>query len=263
MALKAESEKKSSNIVLMISTMNYQKPLCLDGYVGNFVIINQILEKKLNPSDNIVNEHEFNFFEKGLSKSRNRGLDLTKNFEICCVADNDILYVEDYESVINNYFNIYKDADVLTFGHILNGKLKINKNKIFKHNLLSIMKVSSIEIVFKRDSIVEKNIKFDERFGLGSFYSAGEENIFLSDCLKNKLNVYSINVPISIHPDLGVGSVLNEKYFFTRGAVFYRIYSFFSLFIGLIFVFRKSYNIKDFFKYYLCFLKGIYHYEKK
>lgn len=253
-------------IVLLISTMNYQRPICFDKNNGNMVVINQIsnlehISENIKIESDVIFYHDY--FETGLSKSRNRGIEQAKGFEFCCIADNDIYYVENYESIIEKYFKEYPEADVLTFQHYYQGKIKRKTKRVFKHNLFTIMNVSSIEIVFKRSSILDNKIIFDTSFGLGADYVAGEENIFLSDCIKNNLNVYSINEPLSIHPEAGDGGVLNDKYFLTRGAIFYRVYGGFSFFIGFLFAFKKSKKIREKFSSYFNILKGIIDYAKK
>ena len=85
------------------------------------------------------------------------------------------------------------------------------------------MKISSIKISFKLESISKKNIKFNERLGSGSEFYLGEESVFLSDCLKKGLNI--IYVPIIIGTVQTGNSTWFEgytkKYFYSKGAAYY------------------------------------------
>ena len=85
------------------------------------------------------------------------------------------------------------------------------------------MKISSVEITFKRQPIIEAGVRFNESFGSGSgMYAMGEENIFLYDCLKRKLKIFYL--PIEIGKVNDGNSTwfkgFNEKYFFDLGACF-------------------------------------------
>lgn len=48
---------------------------------------------------------------------------------------------------------------------------------------------ASVEMTFRRTSIVDKALTFNERFGLGSRFPAGEEDVFIADALRSGLRV--------------------------------------------------------------------------
>ncbi|MFP5005331.1 hypothetical protein ACLFLN_06240 [Acinetobacter pittii] len=130
-------------------------------------------------------------------------------------------------------------------------------------NKFSIMKVSSVEIVFNKESILSKNIGFDERFGLGSFFKSGEENIFLSDCLKSGLNIYAVNQKLVFHPFESSGKIINDNFFYDRGAVFFRIYGF--LMANLLYIYfsyKKSSKKRYFLSNLFLMYKGLFNYLK-
>jgi hypothetical protein len=79
-----------------------------------------------------------------------------------------------------------------------------------------------VEIAFRLDRIREKGIEFNELFGAGSKFSAGEENIFLFECLARGIKVKYVPVKIA---NLHTGTSTwfkgyNEKYFRDKGAAF-------------------------------------------
>lgn len=152
----------------------------------NIIFINQLIKKDFSN----FKEHPnvITFREKGLSKSRNRGI-MQSDADIIVLTDNDIVFVENSEQLICETFNSNPKIDIATF-KIMTPQKKSYKNyksREFKHNIFSIMKVSSAEIVIKRKSI--EGIKYDERFGLGTDLPSGEENIFLSLCLARNLQI--------------------------------------------------------------------------
>lgn len=253
------------NLQILISTMNRKsiEDLNLESknINKNCLIINQtndnhIIEDKLN------NNRMINYKEIGLSKSRNRCLENATG-EICIISDDDVQYVPEYKEIIINEFEKNPQADIITF------KIKTPEGEMFKnysneefnHNKRTILKVSSIEVAFRLESIKNKNIKFDELFGLGSTYTSGEENIFLMDCIKNNLNIKYVPQIIAIHDKESSGKILNEKAIYSKGALFYRLFGIKSLILNLLFVIKKI-NIINFniFKAVILIYKGMFDY---
>ncbi|HCW6213247.1 TPA: glycosyltransferase, partial [Acinetobacter baumannii] len=100
-----------NNVCVLLSTMNNKIPLFLKKNSGAAVVINQTKDLDFVGFNNIA-FHNFN--EKGLSKSRNRAI-LLANSKYCCIADDDIYYVDDYKEKIIKSFDAIPDADVLVF----------------------------------------------------------------------------------------------------------------------------------------------------
>ncbi|MBI6077505.1 glycosyltransferase [Clostridium perfringens] len=190
------------------------------------IIINQC-RKKINVKSENKNIKIISYEEVGLSKSRNRALE-NSNGDICILSDDDITYKDNYKEIILNAYEENLDADLIVF-QIENSKGELYKN--YKQNKMilnkfDIMRVSSMEITFKRESLIKNNIKFDEKFGAGSRYYCGEENILLSDCIKKNLKVVYIPKVIAKlqESDSSWFHGYDEKYFISKGAVFHRMY---------------------------------------
>ena len=124
--------------------------------------------------------------ERGLSKSRNMAIK-NASADICILCDNDVEYEYGYEGMILRAFASHPDADVIVF-YI---KRKERQQPVFKEekrmNYLSVLKIFSPEIAFRRRNIAD--ISFDEDFGAGAKYRMGEENLFLYECLRKKKNI--------------------------------------------------------------------------
>ena len=109
------------------------------------------------------------------------------------------------------------------------------------------MKVSSVEIAFKSQSIKDTGVRFNEIFGAGAKYFAGEENIFLYDCLKEGLSIQYVPIKIA---DLHIGESswfkgFDKEYFIAKGAIFTAMSKSFSIPLIMQFALRKYKLYKD------------------
>lgn len=178
--------------------------------------------------------------ESGLARSRNCLLDQVAE-GVCLISDDDVEYVEGFYERIAKAYSVCPDADIVTFQvkTPVGGFYKTYKAMTYKHNILTAGRVSSVEITFKAESLRRGRIRFDQRFGLGATYPAGEEYIFLADCIRNGLRAYYAPSAIVVHPEASSGKVMSDDNFMAKGAVFYRIFGGGSYFIMLFFAIRK------------------------
>ena len=122
----------------------------------------------------------------------------------------------------------YPDADIIAFqvkrkGNALRGKT-FRKKKSWE-NYITSMKISSVEITFKRESIIKNQISFNPNFGAGTDLPQGEENLFLYDALNKGLKI--LYLPINIG-EVNVNESswfegYDKKYLYTMGAKFYKM----------------------------------------
>lgn len=215
-------------------------------------------------------EHEnieyLNFYESGLSKSRNRGLE-NSNADICLITDNDTFFNDQTMNIIEQAFLDYPDADILTFQvETPEGELyKKYKENFFWHNKLSLAKVSSVEIAFRKSSILNKNIKFDEDFGLGSLYPTSEEYIFLVDSLSKGLKIGYIPKVIVYHPkESSGGDFTNKELIYAKGAMISRVFGKKGLLICFLFALKKyRYSRMSFLSFFKLLISGYFKYRKR
>lgn len=167
---------------------------------------------------------------KGLSKSRNLAINNTTG-EIAIIADDDVSYCNEYFNKIIEVYKNNPELDLACFKiKTTDSELEYKNYPINDHFISSIIQhsVSSIEITFKPESLRNKNIKFDKRFGLGSkFLPAGEENIFIFDCIENGLNIKYFPYYIVNHSFQSSGKTRkahSKKTAHIRGALYYRMY---------------------------------------
>ena len=212
-------------------------------------IINQLVDDDINAEDIDDGAHRFfSFREKGLSRSRNHAVRKAHS-DICLICDDDCHYVENYEELIVSAYRKHPEADIITFDFTYEDVNKYRKTmRGGKVGFMRALKVSSTQITFKRQSIVDCGIKFDERFGTGSEkYHFGEENIFLFDCLKAGLKIVHVPVIIIVKSDYGTtwDRSNSPENFEQRGAVFYRLTSHFWWALALQFTVRKHKKYKN------------------
>jgi glycosyltransferase involved in cell wall biosynthesis len=184
-----------------------------------------------------------NTTERGLSRSRNMAI---KNAwgDICLICDDDEHLDDDYSEKILNAYNEMSNASMITF-------IVDYKNKIFspypqKLGVIGICKSFSVQITFNRLDIINKNIYFDEKMGSGTGNGAGEENKFMMDCRRKKLNLYYY--PAHIGKVLSANSMWNHgftvKYFRDRGWSMRRSFGFIYGYLFLLYNYlnhRKAY----------------------
>lgn len=159
---------------------------------SDILIINQCdidMESKFSFIDARGNQCESRMIytsERGLSRSRNMAIREAKG-DICLICDDDELLIDGYVDVIAKAFVKYPETDVITFA--LNYPPKIFPTVEKKVGYIRAMKTNSLQIAFRRRSIVENHISFDVTMGSGSGNGCGEEVRFLFDCLKKGLNI--------------------------------------------------------------------------
>lgn len=232
------------DLQVLVATMNQKDYSLLEkmNIDSNAIVINQCGKNSYNEIEyNNKKIKWFNSSDIGLSKSRNMALKYATG-DICIFADDDLEYVENYSNIIVQQFKLYPKADIITFQvEGVEKKFKNYYEKPRKLNYVTSMKVSSVEIAFRLDSIKKTEVKFDENFGSGAKYKMGEENIFLTQCIKKGLKIIYIPVKIAnLH--IGDSSWFNgydKDYFISKGAQFTAMSNLFSIPFIVQFAIRK------------------------
>ena len=188
-----ESNYTKSDIEILIATMNRDNfdfliPMFPFANYWDFslVIVNQ------SSGNSLISSHEnvkvINSQEIGLSKSRNLALNNATK-ELLVITDDDVIFKPDFEFKIIKAFNHFNNPAMIRFCSEKEANALMQKYpKQQKMNLswLDVLNTKSIEIVVNRTQIKNQKIQFDERFGLGSTFGAGEEQVFLSTLKKNR-----------------------------------------------------------------------------
>ena len=221
----------------------------LDGYEyidslhiqGDCVVINQCDHE----ADTVIQDerrtvHYIETTERGLSKSRNMAI-RNADAEVCILCDNDVEYDEGYETLICDAFHKYPEADVIVFYIKRKEKPQPNYPTERRMNYLSVMKIFSPEIAFRREAVNRMGIHFHESFGAGARYYMGEENIFLYDCLRAGLKIQYMPIRIAtLRETQSTWFTGYEDHFFvSRGANYTAMTRKFCILLMLQFAVRK------------------------
>lgn len=213
-------------IEVLISTMkqsNHYKFLEGMRIQSDAVVINQCdMEKRINFKYNGFNILWIDTLERGLSNSRNMAIK-NSSADICVLADDDEELRSGYVQIIEESFEENKGYQILRFRvEGIEKPFKLYPEKSFQIGFFKSLKVSSVEIAFKRNAISEGYIEFDPFIGAGTKFPMGEENAFLFQCLQKKLKIRYVPKTIA---DLHIGTSTwftgyNKRYFVGRGAAF-------------------------------------------
>jgi len=209
----------------------------------NLSVINQ------NPVnyDNSVKKQQYehvewlDFDQKGLSRSRNLGVSIAKQ-DYIYLTDDDLILKQNFKEIISRVVEKNKNVDIFAFQ--VNG---IEKEYKKYSDYLTSMKLSSVQLVLKTEFVKENQLFYDERFGAGSEYGMGEENIFLFDALRKgaKIKYFPIEIAKVYVGDSSWFKGFDRNYFVNRGAIFYRMFGLTSDIFSLIFCIRKRKLYKD------------------
>lgn len=136
----------------------------------------------------------FSTTQRGLTKSRNLAIEKSSG-DVCLLCDDDEVFVPDYEKKILQAYEELPQADVIIFkiGNWRNALGEEMRQLRFPQT----MKVSSIQISFRRQRLIEHGIQFDELLGAGSGNGAEEELKFLTDCEKAGLKIFFAPVTVA------------------------------------------------------------------
>ena len=158
----------------------------------------------------------------GISANRNLALDNAKA-DIVLFADDDMVYADDMAHGVLSAFANNPKADVIIFsctetnseGEVMNEYTHKNQRRY----LFNTLKYPSYMIAARRKRLMRKKIRFSHMFGLGSSYEVGGDTIFLAECFKKGLRVYSSKFNIGTSSkELHWFEGYTEKYFFDKGA---------------------------------------------
>ncbi|PQV48205.1 glycosyl transferase family 2 [Jejuia pallidilutea] len=260
----------SNTLEVLVSTMNRTSLSFLEKMFPhqdikqlNILIVNQTTKGR-ELTSKLKNIRVVNSYEKGLSKSRNLAI---KNAvgDICLIADDDVEYVKEFETITKEGFIKFPEATIIRFkidtftGEQYKAYPKTGGQLLSRK---SIKPTSSIEIAFKRKAILEKGIAFNTLFGLGSYFQSGEEYLFLKKAISNGLSVYFVNSTIVKHAlERSTSNMGSDNYVKTICAINYLEFKNFSYILLLKYIFflvvNGAVSIRGSFNKLLVGFKGI------
>ena len=132
-----------------------------------------------------------NFHERGVGLNRNNAL-MRANATYCLFADDDMTYLDDYESMVLTAFKDNPDADILIFNLIEQESFRYKIIKKHRVHFWNFMRYGTARIAIKLESVRQNGIYFNQCFGGGTEHCHGEDTLFLHDCLRKGLTVVAV-----------------------------------------------------------------------
>ena len=218
------------------------------------IIINQCNENNIeNLKFKNYNIKFYSLNERGIGLSRNTAL-MRAEADIVVFADEDSIFVDDYEQIIANEFEKNPKAEMIVFNvPSLNEKrptYKILKNRrVRRHNCL---RYGAVSFTIKLNKIKEYNIFFSLLFGGGAKYGSGEDSLFIYNFIKKGGKVYSSTKIIGYVEQIDSTwfNGYNDKYLKDKGILFRHLLGKHAIFYKIYFLLRNKniYLEQGFFK---------------
>ena len=181
---------------ILLATMNQTDDSLLDeiGISSDVIVCNQNDEKTdyRQYEKNGYNVRWYDFQERGVGLNRNNAL-LRSDADICLLADDDIKYEKDYDKIVLNAFEKNPEADVILFNiYSADGTKRSDAKKKIRVRVRNCGKYGGVRIAFRRMSVIKNAITFNQLFGGGCMFSAGEDVIFVKTCIEKGLKVIAV-----------------------------------------------------------------------
>jgi len=215
------------NLQVLVSTMNQTNHNLIHkmNIRSDAIVVNQCNINKFEDFEYKRKKIKFlSLSERGVGLSRNTAL-MRATAELCLFADDDVSYNEDYENHIKQAFKDNPKADIILF-NVLSTNIDRPSFVIKNYEeikLYNCLKYGAVRIVARTEKLKQANIYFSLLFGGGAKYSSGEDSLFLAECIKNGLKVYSNPTVIGYvsQEDSTWFEGYTDKYFLDKGAFFF------------------------------------------
>ncbi|MBA9025658.1 glycosyltransferase family A protein [Peribacillus huizhouensis] len=237
------------DIEVLVSTMHQEDMSIINkmNIRGNAIIVNQCNYydfTEINEKSRYIKKYSFN--ERGIGLSRNTAL-MRAEADICILADDDVKYSDNYQNIVLDAFENNQKADIIIFNvpslnNDRQGPKEIKKDS--KVNYFNFMRYGAVSIAFRRQSVIRANVFFSLLFGGGAKYSAGEDTLFIYECIKKGLEIYTNTAQIGTvsQEDSTWFKGHNKKYFYDKGILYATLSKKFSYLLILQYAIRK-YNL--------------------
>ena len=123
--------------------------------------------------------------ERGVGLSRNNAL-MRATGDILLFADDDVVYTDDYAEKIITSFKDNPKSDLIVFNLQSQNPSRPEAMVEDEYRLhwYNSLKFGACRIAIRQDAIRQANVFYSLLFGGGAKYQAGEDNLFIIQCLK-------------------------------------------------------------------------------
>ena len=197
----------------LVEKMNVQSPIIVASQEDQWGVDELCIDK--------VNCRVFRTITRGVGINRNIALAMARE-DILLFADDDVTYSDGYEQKIIDAFLTHPQCDVMIF------RMKFEKNgKVYEEDRFQTKRIhifnglsfGTYQIAVRRKSALRVNVHFTHLFGGGCPYSCGEDSLFLIDCFRKGLKVYTYDYLLGTNrkDTSSWYSGMNEKFFYDKG----------------------------------------------
>ena len=164
---------------------------------------------------------------RGVGLNRNVAL-LAAEGDILLFADDDVVYNDDMPQAVVKAFAENPRADVLVFGMDILKAGEITRRCQKKQRLYvwNSMRYGTYRIAIRRSAQRQHALFFNQCFGGGCPFSAGEDSLFLKSCFDRGLRVYAHDYVLgTCCKDTSTWfTEYGEKYFYDKGVLVRRLF---------------------------------------
>ena len=159
----------------------------------------------------------------GVGHNRNLALEAAEA-EILLFADDDIVYYDSDLQPVIEAFRELPDADVIFFAIDMtkNGQVfDKRRHKTKRLHFYNCLRYGACRMAIRREAVEKYRLRFSTLFGGGSLYGSGEDTLFILDCLRAGLKLYSHEYVLGAcaKDSSSWFTGFNEKYCFDQGAL--------------------------------------------
>ena len=231
---------------VLVSTMHQTDHSLLDkmNIQTDAIVVNQCDRNEIEVFD--YNGHRIQWFslqERGVGLSRNTAL-ARGTADILLFADDDLIFNDGYEQTVISFFEKHPSVGLTAFNlQSLNPtRPEYSIPKDCRLKWYNCLKYGACRIAVRRECLTHNNIWFSLLFGGGAIYQAGEDNLFITDCIKKGICCMACKDSIGVvkQEESTWFAGYNEKYYSDRGALFAALYGKMSYLILFLFEIRKK-----------------------
>lgn len=164
--------------------------------------------------------------ERGVGLNRNTAL-LHADSDIVLFSDEDIRFYDGYEKQVLSAFEKNADADLITFNFRVDERRATYYNREERPvRWYNYGRYPTYSVAVRLETLRKANVNFSLLFGGGAKYSNGEDSLFLHDCLKKGMHLYTSTEEIGeeIYRESTWFKGYNEKFFVDRGVLYPYLY---------------------------------------
>ncbi len=204
---------------------------------------------------------------RGLSKNRNIAIDnISNDSQYIIFSDDDLKFYDGYESVVAKEFEQNPMADAIKFNLNCISKRQLSMKPITKLKKAFRREVTSFGVcglAIKKEVLLSKGLRFNERFGSGTDNYCGEDTVFYQRLFKKKISLY---VSPEYIADIDQSNTswfdgYNERFFTVGGMVInecYPVLSFALVLRSAIKAYKRGKTDLSFSEILKCYYKGIF-----